>query len=281
MNSNKFIKERKLFFNPIINSFKNEKINDLIVCSKIEKNIFKKLKKSAIDFFNISKKYKLSNMTPNGKLVPKKQTENEYNQFVLNYYKIINSLKINKKIKKFILPVLRFKENSINMQNKNRNTRSELPHTDAWAGWGNNSILVMIPIHGDFKKNRVNFYEFPKFISKNWMKKQNFVKAQKYIKKFKIINHHYKIGYIYLADISVLHSTKRYMGSKGRLSIDIPIMLKGNYRLSNFQKKDSIDVNKISLIKKKYYLKCKLNMGEIDGKSKKILPTTAKLTKLN
>lgn len=281
MNSNKFIKVRKKFFNPIIKSFKNEKINDLVVCSKIEKNIFKKLKKSALDFYKVSKKYKFSNMTPNGKLVPKKQTEKEYNEFVLNYYRTINSLKIDKNIKKIILPVLRYKENRVNKLNKDRNTRSELPHTDAWAGWGNNSILAMIPIHGDFRKNRVNFYKFPKLISKNWMKKQNFVEAQKYIKKFKIINHHYKIGYIYLADISVLHSTKRFKGSQGRLSIDIPILIKGNYKISNFQKKDSIDVKKIALIKKKYLLKCKLNMGEIDGKSKKILPTTARLIKLN
>ena len=89
------------------------------------------------------------------------------------------------------------------------------------------------------------------------------------------------MGYIYIADISVLHSTNRLSGSQGRLSIDIPIMMNGNYKISNFQKKDSIDLKKIALIKKKYLLKCKLNMGEIDGQSKKTLPTTAKLTKYN
>lgn len=281
MRSSKLIDKRKKFFEPIIKNFKHDKINDLIVCSKIKPKIFKDLRKSAIDFYNISKKYKLSNMTPNGKLVPKKQTEKEYNEFVLNYYKTINSLNFNSKIRKIILPVLRFKEKKINTLNQKRNSRSELPHTDAWAGWGSNSILIMIPINGDVKKNRVNFYEFPKNINKSWMRKKNFVTAQSFVKKFKKIKHHYKIGYIYIADISVLHCTKRLGGSKDRLSIDIPIMINGNYRISNFQKKDSIDLKKIGLIKKKYLLKSILNMGEIDGKSKKILPTTARLTKLN
>ena len=92
-------------------------------------------------------------MTPNGKLVPKKQTEKEYNEFVLNYYKTIASLNFNKKIRKIILPVLRFKEKKINVLNQKRSSRSELPHTDAWAGWGSNSILIMIPLNGDLKKN--------------------------------------------------------------------------------------------------------------------------------
>ena len=281
MKSSTLINKRKKFFEPIIKNFEHDKINDLIVCSKIDPKIFKDLKKSALDFYNISKKYKLSNMTPNGKLVPKKQTENEYNKFVLNYYKTIKSLNFNKKIRKIILPALRFKEKKINILNQKRNSRSELPHTDAWAGWGTNSILIMIPINGDVKKNRVNFYEFPKDINKSWMQKQNFIKAQSFVKKFKTIKHHYKIGYIYIADISVLHCTKRLGGSKSRLSIDIPIMINGNYRISNLQKKDAIDLKKIALIKKKYLLKCKLNMGEIDGQSKKTLPSTAKLTKYN
>lgn len=281
MKSSKLINKRKKFFETIIKNFKHDKINDLIVCSKIEPKIFKDLRKSALDFYNISKKYKLSNMTPNGKLVPKKQTEKEYNEFVFDYYKTINSLNFNKKIRKIILPVLRFKEKKINILNQKRNSRSELPHTDAWAGWGSNSILIMIPINGDLKKNRVNFYEFPKNINKSWMRKQNFVTAQSFVKKFKTIKHHFKMGYIYIADISVLHCTKRLSGSKDRLSIDIPIMINGNYRISNFQKKDSIDLKKIALIKKKYLLKSMLNMGEIDGKSKKILPTTARLTKLS
>tara|TARA_B100000989_G_scaffold295376_1_gene276329 strand:+ start:1604 stop:2449 length:846 start_codon:yes stop_codon:yes gene_type:complete len=281
MRSSKLINKRKKFFEPIIKNFKHDKINDLIVCSKIEPKIFQDLRESALDFYNISKKYNLSNMTPNGKLVPKKQTEKEYNKFVFNYYKTINSLNFSKKIRKIILPVLRFKEKKINILNQKRNSRSELPHTDAWAGWGSNSILIMIPINGDLKKNRVNFYEFPKNINKSWMRKQNFVTAQSFVKKFKKIKHHYKKGYIYIADISVLHCTKRLSGSKDRLSIDIPIMINGNYRISNFQKKDSIDLKKIALIKKKYLLKSALNMGEIDGESKKILPTTARLTKLS
>ncbi len=281
MKSYKLIEKRKNFFNPIIENFKNKKINDLVVCAKIEKKIFQKLQKSALNFYNISKKYKFSNMTPNGKLVPKIQTEKQYNEFLLSYYHVIESLKINKKIKKIILPVLRYKEKKLNILNKERDTRSELPHTDAWAGWGSNSILVIIPIYGDVKKNRVNFFQFPSYINKNWMKKTNFTKAQSFVKKFKTIKHHYKTGYIYIADISVLHCTKRLSGSKGRLSIDIPILINGNYRISNFQKQDAVDVKKIALLKKKYLFKCKLNIGEIAGKSKKILTTNGKLTKLN
>lgn len=280
--NDQFIKSREKFFNSITKKFKHEKVSNLVVCHKIKKDVFKYLQKSANKFFSKSKKYNLNNMTPNGKLVPKKETEKEYNYFVKNYYQLIKSINLHKDVKMYIFPVLRLKQKNINKLNKTRPSRSELPHSDAWAGWGSNTVLIIIPISGDTKNNKVVFYDLPRDLKKNWMNKKPFDKAQNLTKRCNIIKHHYKKGYVYIADISVLHSTKRLNNSKDRLSIDIPLMIKGNYKLNKFQKSDAISPKKISKLDKKngFYLSCPLKMGQIDGKSRKLLPTTARIKKI-
>ena len=113
--------------------------------------------------------------------------------------------------------------------------------------------------------------------------KKKFSDSKELIKKCNIIKHHYKIGYVYVADISVLHVTKRLKKCKDRLSIDIPLMMKGNYKLNKFQKSDAISPKKISLIGKKngYYLLPILKMGQIDGISEKTLPSTTSIIKIS
>ena len=60
-------------------------------------------------------------------------------------------------------------------------------------------------------------------------------------------------------------------------------MMKGNYKLNKFQKSDAISPKKISLLGKKngYYLSPHLKMGQIDGKSAKILPSSVSTVKIS
>ena len=278
-----FIKNREKLFSNITKNFKYKRISNLVVCHKINKYIFNNLYKSANLFFQKSKKYNFVNMTPNGKLVPKKEIEKEYNNFIKNYYELIKSMNLHQHVKMYIFPVLRFKQKNINKLNKTRSTRSELPHSDAWAGWGSNSVLIIIPISGDIKNNKVVFFDLPRNLKKNWLLKKRYTDSKELIKKCNVIKHHFKIAYVCIADISVLHVTKRLKKSKDRLSIDIPLMMKGNYKLNKFQKSDAISPKKISLLSKKngYYLSPYLKMGQIDGKSAKILPSSVSTIKIS
>jgi len=68
-----FIKSREKFFNRIVDKFPHEKLSNLIVSHKIDRTIFKKLSNEVNQFFYKSKKFNFHNMTPNGKLNPKKR----------------------------------------------------------------------------------------------------------------------------------------------------------------------------------------------------------------
>ena len=122
-------------------------------------------------------------MTPNGRLMPKKENEEIFNEIVGIYREIVLSLNIDKYIKSWVIPSIRYKQKNINELNKKRSSRSELGHSDTWAGWGENAILFQIPILGDTVNNRVNFYSMPDIFNNNWMKKMDFDEGQKFFKK--------------------------------------------------------------------------------------------------
>ncbi len=264
ISSYRLLREKQ--FSEITDNFTHIKFSNLIACHKIDRKLFNKLKKESEKFLNISKKYNLSNMTPNGKLMPKRENEKIFNNIVTIYRDIIMSLNFAHLIKKWVVPAIRYKESNTNKLNLKRSSRTELPHSDSWAGWGDSCILVQIPILGDIKNNRVDYYEIPSDLKKDWMKEIKFDKAKKFVSKCKKLKHHYKSGYIYICDISVVHSTKRLRDSKPRMSIDIPLILKSTNNINKKFKSDIISNNKINLLNKKYKINCPVKMGKISEK---------------
>lgn len=243
--------------------FKSEQISDLVVAHKINKKLYNKLTESSKNYLRLSKKHNLLNMTPNGKLMPKKEIESSFNDIVITFRDIILSLNINHLIKKWTIPAIRYKEENINKLNIKRSSRSELAHSDAWAGWGEDAVLLQIPILGDTINNRVNYYDLPDDFNKTWMKKYSFEKAQKFAKKCKKINHHYKKGYIYLADISVIHSTHRRKNSKPRMSIDIPLIISSKKNYDKKFENEIISKSTMNKLGSKYKIQCKAKMDEV------------------
>lgn len=276
----KFLLNREKKFSNICSNFKFEKISNLVVSHKIKPSLFNKLTKSINKYIIKNKKYKFANLTPNGKLIPKKENQTEFNEVVKDYRNIILSLNFFKDINKWVMPSIRYKDPKINKLNKNRSSRSELLHCDVWAGWDPNSILVQIPILGDTTNNRIRYYDIPNDINNNWLRKKNFLSAQKnFASRCIPLKHHYKKGYIYVSDIIVTHKTERLKNSKSRVSIDIPILLGKNKTYRKFGITDLIDPKKMETLGKKYVLECLLHMGQIDGKSEKKVPSTCVFTK--
>ena len=267
-------------FNKIVKNFNHEKISDFVVAHKINKSLFYKLQISVKKFVKQSKKYNFKNRTPNGKIVPKKEIIKEYTEVLINYRNVINSLNITDKISKWVFPVVRYKDVKIDKKFKNRPNKSELAHSDIWAGWNSNSLLIQIPILGDTKNNRVKYYEMPKQITKNWLTKKTYIDAKdNFIKKCKPLNHHYNKGYIYISDIIAVHKTIKKNGCKSRASIDTPLILKP-YKFQSYGSNDLISNKEIFEIKKNYKLFAPLKMGEIDGIAGKKLPSTCKILKI-
>jgi hypothetical protein len=275
------LKDRIKKFQEITKNFKHKKISSLVVAHKIDKKKFKKLSESAKRYIQISKKYKFINRTPNGKIVPKKEITKQYAKVITSYRDVILSMNFESKIKKWIFPIVRYKDIKIDKKFNNRPNRSELPHSDAWAGWDANSILIQIPLLGDTNSNRVMYYEMPDKIEKNWFTKKTYKYAQiQFARLCKPINHHYKKGYVYLSDILAVHKTVKSKTCRPRASIDSPIILKSNQKKNNYGIRDCLNTNEIKNLGKNFAISCPLKMGEIDGVAGKKLPTTCKIIKL-
>lgn len=281
MSISSLYKKRQIFFNKIVKNFDHVKVSDLIVAHKIDKKIFKKIQKSALNYFLSSKKYLLTNLTPNGRLSPKKEIEKEFNDFIINYFSLIKSIKLDKLLKNYLPPVLRYKEKKLNLFNKKNKKRSELPHADTWAGWTDDYLLFLMPLAGDIKNNKIKFFKVPTNINKDWMIKKKFTEINKKIKNNLIpVKDHYKLGYLYVLDITVPHVTIRNKNSKDRLSIDSPLQFKTNfkenknYKLTNYitSKDNFISSSKANFLNKKYIFTCLYHMGEVEktkGKNSK------------
>jgi hypothetical protein len=273
-----FLEKRIKKFSVITKKFNHEKISSLVVANKINPAKFLKLQSATKKFVSKSKKYKFVNRTPNGKITPKIEVSREYLNVVTAYRDIILSLNFKKYIHKWVFPVVRYKDIKIDQKFNYRPNRSELPHSDIWAGWDSESLLVMIPLLGDTKNNRVIFYDLPKKIKKEWLTKKNYKEAQKnFANLCKPINHHYKKGYIYICDILAVHKTIKKNKCKPRASIDIPIVLKSNKKKNNYGINDCLNTKQILGLGKKFNITCPLKMGEIDGISGKQLPSSCKV----
>jgi len=268
-----FIKGREDFFNKIVDKFPHEKLSDLIVSHKIDETIFEKLSNEVIKYYNLSKKFNFQNMTPNGKLVPKKEIESEFNNILIYYRELLDSMNLSSEISHYVIPVVRYKEPNINILNIERSSRSELPHCDAWAGWGENTLLINIPISGDTKNNKVIFYDLPNNAGSDLIQKRNFDEGHEYASQCSKLSVPYEVGNIYICDISVLHSTSRQANAKGRISIDIPIIFKYHKTIqNNFLTSDLISAEEIQFLGKNYKLSWLSKMGQIDSNEFHKLP---------
>lgn len=274
-------KEREQRFKKICSHFENEMLSTLLCCSKIESKLFEKLSSAVSSYLNESKKYRLQNKTPNGMLVPKSEIENQFNDVVVAYRDVLLSLNFSKILSLWSIPVIRYKEPGVNSENKNNPMRSELPHSDTWVGWDKNSIIINIPVLGDTDGNRVNFFKHPKDIDETWVQKQKSFEegAKRFSGKCNLIKPHYKKGYIYIADISVIHQTHRNTGCDARVSIDMVTYVdypkKGDFGIDN-----TLTYDEIISIGLKNKLTTPLKMGEIIGKSGYKRSTKFKLSKL-
>ena len=263
-----FKEKRELRFKKICNHFDNEMLSSLLCCQRINSKFFNALSKAVSEYLYESKKYGLKNKTPNGLLVPKKEIEDQFNNVVIAYRDILFSLNFSKIISLWSIPIVRYKDALISPENKERPMRSELPHSDTWVGWDKNSILINIPILGDTDGNRVNYFNHPNDMDETWVQKLHSFEegAKKFANKCTLLKTHYKKGYIYVADISVIHQTHRDIGCRDRVSVEIPMYIdypkKGDFGLREALSYD--EIKSIGVSKK---LKFPLKMGQIIGKS--------------
>jgi len=247
-------------------------LTPLCAVIKINEKISKELIRACKAYVAKSRKYSFENRTPNGFLIPKIETEKEYLNVLLSYKNLLSDLSLNSHIAAVAPPVVRYKTGELSAESINRPTGSEYPHSDAWAGWPSNSVLPIIPIFGDCKKNKVIVFDLPNDFSAEWLQKTPFPEAQfKFVHKCKQIQTDYKPGFLLLLDICVVHKTHRSLGAKDRVGIDSPILLRND--LSDvpdenlFGQEHLIPWDKFQKIGFEYHFKTNTHMGSRTGVS--------------
>ena len=266
----------------IFNTKKFKIISPLIISSKIEKKLLKKfnksiiryLSKSAINSYNLKTEKSILNyynknqnnlsfITPNGAVVPKKETSEEFNIITKNFIKIIESLNIQKKIIKLHFPLnIRIKFSSIPLSFYKRDRATEKPHSDSWAGESSNCVNFHIPIFGDVNNNKMEFYG-PTKLNENWLRPlKNFQSGDKYRKYFKKVKFNTQKSNIIISDFATLHKTIRKKNCKTRISLDTTFEISRSHtknvsKLHSARKKEYISFKEYKKIgiQKKYIFK--------------------------
>lgn len=175
----------------------------------------------------------LSNVTPNGAVVPKREYLLEYNLVLRAWTRVCREM-INPQpdlLSRFrVTPNIRIKFSKEQSSNEGRPLNTSLLHSDAWVEgpWGMNCF---VPIAGDTSKNTLEFWETDRF-------EDTFLQMSPSYNDMSWVKNHYvpiaslvpQQGLVHLSDYSLLHKTIMRPSSGARISIDTTIHV-GNHNL--------------------------------------------------
>lgn len=242
------LKSRQDRFSKMCKKFPAKKLNELIADFEIDEELFKRLQTAIVlymskclpsrnihtsedDIINsfIKNRHDIKNMTPNGQLVPKKHLILEFNMVVQAFMAIIRSANIDDFIDTWHVPLnIRYKgPGELPKSTLDRKHASEHVHSDSWIGESSYSVTVMIPILGDSKHNRVDFYVPPASFSEDWMgPKSAYADGADIVNKYRKLDTLFSKGHMYFADFATLHASRRIGNCGPRVSIDTTFSVK-------------------------------------------------------
>ena len=176
----------------------------------------------------------LTNVTPNGGVVPKTEYQLEYNLFLRTWCDIVRAMvaPAPELLCKFrITPNIRIKFGKDLEENVGRPLHTAVPHSDAWVEgpWGMN---CHIPVFGDIENNYLYFY---KLIDEAKFTDDILANAASYSEMQWVMDNYEPDtqvkpmrGCVNLSDYALLHKTFRRENCGTRVSIDTTILI-GNH----------------------------------------------------
>ena len=164
---------------------------------------------------------KLPNMTPNGLLLPKKDTFLAYNQLHKTVFNIFDHFGLGKHVKAIHAPVNVRVINGISSPQVDQRPRaSSKLHSDIWAGEFTNTVMVFLTALGDVHNNGIEFYEPPKRFHTEFCKPLNdYLDGSCLEAESRRYKASLRGGYAYFTDPFLLHRTIKKSPNL-RLSID-------------------------------------------------------------
>jgi hypothetical protein len=223
-----------------------QKLNDLFLFWKIPEEILQNLRYSVgiyiakslhFDYTNNENKllelinknrHNRINVTPNGGVVPKKESALEYNIFLKTWCDTVRELIKNETglLKKFRLtPNIRIKFEKELEENVGRDLDTALPHSDAWVEgpWGMN---CHIPLFGDTNNNYLHFYK----LKDENLFSDDFLNTSATYREMQWVMNYYTDdnllppkNSINISDYALIHKTNKLPNAGTRVSIDTTI----------------------------------------------------------
>ena len=105
----------------------------------------------------------LYSVTPNGFVVPKSHSNNEYNILLKSFYNLFDTGELKDKIKYWQDPIvicIKTVDNS-SLDTKNRGRlyhQTKNSHIESWAGYSNFGINTLLPLFGDTQNMTLSCY---------------------------------------------------------------------------------------------------------------------------
>lgn len=183
--------------------------------------------KELLGLFETEQK-RISNITPNGMIVPKRHLVLEYNLLVRAFARIVDSMNIQDLIVSWHVPLnLRIKFAEASADNLKRHHPTEHIHSDSWAGESAESVTTHIPIFGDADRNHMLFYDPPADFQEEWLgPRPTYLDGAEIASRYTKLPDYPKKGELAVADFSSLHASHRDPGSGTRVSIDTTFVLR-------------------------------------------------------
>ncbi len=167
-------------------------------------------------------------VTPNGMIVPKRNTVLEYNLVVRRFAQIMASIGFGDLVDSWHIPLnVRFKSSLVSEENMKRAHPTEHAHSDSWAGESSESVTVHIPVMGDWHDNYVRMFYPDDAFDDAWLgPRASYADGHDVLPHYKALDYVTELGSVAFMDFATLHASTRNPGCGPRVSIDTTFVLK-------------------------------------------------------
>lgn len=156
----------------------------------------------------------LTNITPNGSVMPKREVAMEFNLVHQCIARIFKSFGIDHHVESIHLPAgIRLVDGKKDAIKDSRPYSSTKLHTDFWSGDPLRSIVIFIPVLGDVDSTTLEFFEPPEFGMKNCMRTLlDYDEGASLMRDAKKYPGKFRWGFAYIGDSLILHRTVKNQG---------------------------------------------------------------------
>jgi hypothetical protein len=263
--SNAWLEARENRFSDLCSRFPHTKLSPLAACTPIRADLFEAYRRAIAAYDDASSSYAFTNVTPAGMMLPKTEVEGLFTDVARRFLDICDSLDIWDLMKAWNIPAIRRKNASPDPEHSKRAFISEDAHSDAWIGWGSDCLIFMTPVLGDAERNWVRFFRHPGSADSSWIERLpsfHDSKALAMAKQCEPLPQHYKSGYLYLCDISVIHQTIRAPDASWRVSMEMVGYFKEPPRDSLAYDTMFLSADAVALRERRKKFHCDLKMGQ-------------------